>query len=431
MGRILVYAVINKNTLKQKVNIILTVWGIFSLLAIFIIFQRGINLEKKHVTIIELSENVKSEFFQSLIYREHFLLTGDTASFYPLMNHLHMAGEYLEEITRTASNDAENHSDSSHFLQRIPVMQNCLDKMEQIYAISAKTGDKTDLTEMTRMFVDYNLEFKEFENGLQKYLASENLNYKKIYSALVFGAFVILTISFIVISRLINALYITKRRLVEKTVETEQRERNRIAADLHDGLGSLLSGIHLYVKLLEAEVREGKNVTDHIVHLRQLSDQSLQNVKSVINNLEPLFLQKHGLVVSVERMFERMNKIGLMKFSFDTSGYHVSLSKSKDLILYRIISELANNALKHSGASWVDLKLESIRNMVYLHYYDNGIGFDPEAVHNGNGDKIGLQSMISRIESLDGKIDIKSKKGEGLSIELKFQYQKTKNHELK
>ena len=217
---------------------------------------------------------------------------------------------------------------------------------------------------------------------------------------------------------------ITELRLVEKTVETEQKERSRIAADLHDDLGGILSCINLYLKIMEAEFREGKDVSLQITNLRQLSDTSLQRVKAVINNLAPLALTKYGLVESVQRMCERMGKLGKSSFEFDARLFSQKLSSGTELILFRIFSELTNNALKHSQASIVKMALKSSKNRVTLTYHDDGVGFGMNLVQDNGKDKIGLKSIKNRIESLGGSYQIKTAPGKGLDIQLQFRITK-------
>ncbi len=408
--------------MKRQINIILLVWGLFSFVGILVTFQKGNRLEKKHVKIIELADNVKSEFFQSQVHQRNFFLSGDTALFTPLIKNLDAAEEYLSEIISISQINIERVDSTSknNFVLHVIKMQEYLVKIEEIFETWPLQNKDSSEQYLNIILLEYNKYFREFENGLQKYLSEESLSYKRTASILVIGAFTILIVSFIFISRLMNVLKATERRLVEKTVETEQKERNRIAADLHDGLGSLLSSIHLYIKILEVEIKEGKDVTEHIDHLRQLSDLSLQNVKTVIGNLEPLFLSKHGLITSVEKMCMRMNKLDVIHIEFSSEKFSVRLSRNTGLIVYRIISELLNNALKHSRAKNVNIHLESIRNKIFIYYSDDGVGFDWLGETINKEGKIGLKSIINRIELLGGSYDIQTSKGEGLSVKLWF-----------
>jgi len=406
---------------KRKINIILLLWGIFSFIAILVTFQEGVRLEKKHVVLIELNDQVKSEFFQSRIYWSQFLLSGDTSARYPLNQHLQAAGEFLEDMVPVSGINPFNTDSASPagFVRRIPRIRECLRQIGVLF-VNNYSGSGPDMDQLSEAFLNYNMQFREFERELHQYLTRQNHNYKIASFSLILISFITLVLSFIFISRLMKTLSSTEQRLVEKTVETEQKERHRIATELHDGLGSLLSSIHLYLKILEAEMQEGKDVTERVVYLKQLSDLSLQNVRSVVNNLEPLFLKKYGLIVSMHRMCQRMNKIEKISFELHADDFNLSLSKSTEMILFRIFSELVNNALKHSRASMVRLMLKNVRQQVYFRYEDDGIGFDPEEILRQEEGKLGLKNIISRIESLGGTQKIISAPGKGLNIYLQF-----------
>ena len=113
-----------------------------------------------------------------------------------------------------------------------------------------------------------------------------------------------------------------------------------------------------------------------------MSDISLQRVKMAINNLEPLFLKKYGLVESVQRICESMNDLGKSQFEFDAQHFNLKLSPNTELIMFRVFSELTNNALKHSQASLVRMTLMSSKNTVILNYTDDGVGFDMASGQN-------------------------------------------------
>lgn len=299
-------------------------------------------------------------------------------------------------------------------------MQDNLHEIESFFNKRENIQNIESQHELNKLFAAYNLRFKEFETGLQKYLSAENSDFKFISFLFKLGAFAALLVSLFFISKLLNRLKITEIKLVEKTVETEQKERNRIAADLHDDLGAILSSINLYLKILEAEVKEGKDVSSQIKNLRQLSDISLQRVKMAINNLEPLFLKKYGLVESVQRICESMNDLGKSQFEFDAQHFNLELSPNTELIMFRVFSELTNNALKHSQASVVRMTLMSSKNTVILNYTDDGVGFDMATGQNNEKNKIGLKSIENRIESLGGSCQLKTAPGKGVSMQLRF-----------
>ena len=231
--------------MKRNVNIILTVWGVFSLLAILFTFSRGVSLEKKHTIIIDLAERTKTEFFLSQKFHESFLLTGDTLSVPLLIEHLKIVEHNFDSIIHYIGKEASEVDPQSPegFISQVPSMQDNLHEIESFFNKRENIQNTESQHELNKMFAAYNLRFKEFETGLQKYLSAENSDFKFISFLFKLGAFAALLVSLFFISKLLNRLRITEIMLVEKTVETEQKERNRIAADLHDDLGAILSSI--------------------------------------------------------------------------------------------------------------------------------------------------------------------------------------------
>ena len=412
--------------MRRKANIILILWGSFSLLVVLFTFSVGMSLEKRHRAIIDLAERTKNEFFLAQKLKEQFFLSGDTMSVLLLIDHLKIAAQNFDSIIDyTGKEVAEADPRSPEgFIIHIPYMKAYLREIELFFGRSASVTDAKTRRRLNEIFAGNDMRFKEFESGLQKYLLRENRDFKLISFFFKLGAFIALMISLVYISKLINRLRMTELRLVEQTVETEQRERSRIAADLHDDLGGILSCINLYLKILEAEFREGKDVSQQITNLRQLSDTSLQRVEAVINNLAPLSLTKYGLEEAVHRMCGRMSKLGKCRFEFDARQFSHKLSPGTELILFRIFSELTNNALKHSRASLVQMVLKSSKHVVKLAYHDDGIGLGTNPVQDSGKNKIGLKSIKNRIESLRGTCQIKTAPGKGLDIRLQFRITK-------
>ena len=208
--------------------------------------------------------------------------------------------------------------------------------------------------------------------------------------------------------------------IINKTIEIEQKERHRISMDLHDGMGSLLSSIGLYIKLLQAEKFDNKEIVKKLNQLRQLSDQTFKSFEEVINNLNPACLNKYGLVNSLEDLFNKINDAGEVYFELQVENLHFRLSPTTEVILYRICNELINNTLKHSCAKTAKIILSYNRKKISLRYTDDGIGFNPVIDYYHNGGKTGLKNLASRVESLGGTYKMKSNPDQGVDIHIQF-----------
>lgn len=237
---------------------------------------------------------------------------------------------------------------------------------------------------------------------------------------LMFFSFLILLFCIFIIIKLINAISLADSKNFEKTIVIEQKERHRIAMDLHDGMGSLLSSIGLYIKLLQLEKIDNKEVVEKLNQLRQLSDQAYNSFEEVINNLNPACLNKYGLVKSLENLCDKINNTGEVYFELQVENLQYHLSKSTEAILYRICNELINNTLKHSGAKSAKIDLSNIKNKISLRYTDNGIGFNPVIDYYHKGGKTGLKNLASRVESLGGTYKMESNPDQGVDIHIQF-----------
>ena len=163
-----------------------------------------------------------------------------------------------------------------------------------------------------------------------------------------------------------------------------------------------------------------KGVVKKINQLRQLSDQAYKSLEEVINNLNPAFLNKYGLVKSLENICGKINNTGEVYFELQVENLNYHLSKSTEAILYKICNELINNTLKHSGAKMAKIVLSKIRNKISLRYTDDGIGFNPVIDYYHNGGKTGLKNLASRVESLGGTYKMKSTPDHGVYIHIQF-----------
>jgi len=185
-------------------------------------------------------------------------------------------------------------------------------------------------------------------------------------------------------------------------------------------MGSLLSSIGLYIKLLQAEKYDNKGVVKKMDQLRQISDQAYSSFEEVIDNLNPACLNKYGLVKSLADLFDKINNTGEVYFELLVENLHHRLLPTTEIILYRICNELINNTLKHSGAKTARIILSNNRNKISLRYTDDGIGFNPVIDYYQNGGKTGLKNLESRVESLGGTYNMKSNPDQGVDIHIQF-----------
>ncbi len=156
-----------------------------------------------------------------------------------------------------------------------------------------------------------------------------------------------------------------------------------------------------------------------LMYLNQLANHSLESIEEVIHNLNPSVISRLGLVKTLEKIIIKVNVPGKTQFSIDARNLTYKISQGMEVILYRICTELINNALKHSGAKKAWFTLYDIKKEIHLRYEDDGIGFQDEGSFLDD-DKTGLNNIYNRVESVGGICRINSEANKGVNIEISF-----------
>jgi signal transduction histidine kinase len=196
----------------------------------------------------------------------------------------------------------------------------------------------------------------------------------------------------------------------------QEIERNRIAKDLHDSVGALLSSIKLHFETISGHIEKGKGRQIY-EKTNQLIDEACFEVRNISHDMMPGSLIRFGLIPALQDYTSKL-KSG-KKLSVDIVDYGIpeQLDDSVSLNAYRIVQELLSNVIKHSGAREVMVQLTAKDNQLNIMVEDDGNGFDLEkAKENG----IGIKNIISRVNYLNGQIHFDSEKGKGTNIMIDF-----------
>ena len=196
-------------------------------------------------------------------------------------------------------------------------------------------------------------------------------------------------------------------------IEAEENERQRIARDLHDGVGQMMSAAKMNLSAFESRAHFGseeqKKTFEKII---QLVDESCRELRTVSHVMMPNALLKNNLATAIHEFTDKLNDPRL-KIHVYTSGLEERMPASVETVLYRVVQECVTNALKHSEATNLDISLVRENAEITGTIEDNGKGFVPGTV---SGDGIGLKNIVSRIEYLRGKLDVDSRPGKGTVI---------------
>ena len=200
----------------------------------------------------------------------------------------------------------------------------------------------------------------------------------------------------------------------------QEQERKRIAQDIHDTLGSILSTVKLRLSGLEefsgALQAQGK---DHFHNVISLLDDAVVELRNISQNIMPATLSKLGLVAALQNLFDKISSYSGIKIQYAVHGMNVRPDESVEIIIYRVVMELVNNVLKHAQAENVTIQLIQYADHINVTVEDDGNGFDLEEVRKQKRG-VGLENVISRLEYLKGKIEIDTAPGQGTSLVMDF-----------
>ena len=193
----------------------------------------------------------------------------------------------------------------------------------------------------------------------------------------------------------------TEQKMLATIIETEDAERKRFAEDLHDGLGPLLSTIKLYVGELKVE---NKDILDL---LNSIINDSIKSIRSISYNIMPIELTKNGIDYAIKSFCEKITLVTPIKIEINSNLSKKRLKWSVEKILYRILTEMINNSIKHSEATNINVEIKLIENSLYIVFSDNGKGFDIKTkLSEKKG--LGLNNIINRIKIINGTVEIES-----------------------
>jgi two-component system, NarL family, sensor kinase len=205
----------------------------------------------------------------------------------------------------------------------------------------------------------------------------------------------------------------------ESIIKGQEEERSRLARDLHDGPGGILSGIKLTLNnMTENVILSEQNALTFDRALGQL-DTAISEMRRVAHSMMPETLIKFGLTDALNDFCDGISQSGKLKVRFLALGMaSTKLPQTTEVTLYRIVQELLNNTLKHANATEALVQLSKNDNLLSLSVEDNGRGFDTNNILTSKG--IGMKNIENRVAFLNGTMDIKSEINKGTSVFIEF-----------
>ena len=356
----------------------------------------------------------------------------DIAHLKILTGELSEAGKYAEQSLAAAKESGKKET-MANSLIAIAEYYNKTGRQSDAYRALQRATDLNDSVLTEANIRQANTLSAIYENDKKEHAITQLETDKKIQSASVkqealLNIIFIITIVALLLLGAVSWLNFTNKRKIEqqKIVELEKEkqlmgveamlkgqedERSRLAKDLHDGLGSMLSGVKIsFSNMKENVIMDAANTRAFEKSLDQL-DNTIAELRKVAHNLMPEALVRFGLKSAVKDFCESIQLSGNTEIICEQFGTERELGNIADVNVYRIIQELVNNAVIHGQATQILVQLTKTNERVLITVEDNGKGFEISSLKKASG--IGLTNIQSRVNYFNGLMDIQSKPGEG------------------
>lgn len=296
--------------------------------------------------------------------------------------------------------------------------------LKEFVLINDSLQRKTQAQNVDELETKYRTEIKDKQLKLQQ----ATIKQKNTLNYILIGS----TAALLIISLLSYRTYKQKRKLQEQKItelekeklllatqsilKGQEEERSRLAKDLHDGLGGLLSGVKLQLGAMKGNLilseEHGRTFNKALVKL----DESISEMRRVAHNMMPEALMKLGLEQALQDYCDGLSESQPFTINCEFHALENRMPASTEIVVYRIVQELLNNAVKHSGATTILAQVIRQGDNLSITVEDNGKGFDISKTDITKG--AGLANVKARVDYLKGQMDIQSAPGRGTSVHI-------------
>lgn len=205
----------------------------------------------------------------------------------------------------------------------------------------------------------------------------------------------------------------------EAVLKGEEQERTRLAKDLHDGLGGMLSGIKYSLNTMKGNLIMTPENAQAFERSMDMLDSSIKEMRRVAHNMMPEALVKFGLDTALKDFCSDINQSGALKVTYQSIGItDTVIDQTSGITVYRIVQELLNNTMRHAAAKNAIVQVSKTGDLLSVTVEDDGKGFDTSVLYQARG--MGWSNIQNRVEFLKGKLDVNSQPGKGTSVHIEF-----------
>ena len=395
-------------------------YSLSNIAGVYVIQKKYDEAEKNLVRALHIREYLKDSFAIALTYSDLGVAMTGKGDYLKAIEYLTLSNKAAEALKYP-----ELQSNNYNELSTIAQKQGDFQKAFQYFLKRSALRDSLYAIEKTKQIEELN---SKYENAKKEQQITKQENRLRMQNYLLVGiACLVLFTALLVHARYkreklkkeqqLQTEIMNQQQLAVKAVmEAEENERERIAKDLHDGVGQMMSAAKMNLSAFESEIQfrdhEQRTAYDKII---TLVDESCREVRTVSHIMMPNALLKNNLGTAIRDFVDKLSNKQLQVHVY-TEGLEQRMDSNIETVLYRIIQECVNNAMKHAGASTLDISLIRDKDGISGTIEDNGKGFD--AADKGKFDGIGLKNITTRIEYLKGTVDFDSAPGRGTVVAL-------------
>ncbi|RYE26106.1 MAG: tetratricopeptide repeat protein [Sphingobacteriales bacterium] len=307
----------------------------------------------------------------------------------------------LNKILAHIAEQEKDFKTSIDLLENASKYQDSIFKLEGQRALAEmQTKYETEKKEAAIKLLEKDNELKDARNKQQLYIACG-----VIILLLVVGIFLYSILKAQQQKRLANERLEVEKQRLNTVIQTQEEERKRISAELHDGIGPILSAVKINLSMLDHNPENAERYATAM----SLIDRSYNELRQISHTMMPAMLAKTGLSQTLQEMVFNLNKAGKSEFNFYGDDEPERFSEQVEVNAYRIAQELLNNIMKYAKATEVTVQLHKENDELSLMIEDDGEGFDVNELYQSKGN--GWANMQSRLNLLEGNIEIDSKLG--------------------
>lgn len=385
------------------------------------VIQRKFDLaEQNLLRALHIRQLLKDSFAIALTYSDLGVAMNNKGDYSKAIAYLTLSNKAAESLKYP-----ELQSNNYNELSMVAQKQGDYQQAFQYFLKRSALRDSLYAIEKTRQIEELNSKYESAKKEQQIAEQQHRLNMQN-YLLAGAGLFILLA-GLLVHSRVKRAqlrketeiqqqLMLQQQLAAKAVMEAEENERERIARDLHDGVGQMMSAAKMNLSAFESEIpfssTEQRESFEKIIHL---VDESCREVRTVSHLMMPNALLKNNLGAAIRDFADKLSQKKL-QVNFYTEGLEERFDSNIETVLYRVVQECVNNAIKHAGASRLDISLIRDKEGISGTIEDNGKGFDSTDKEKSEG--IGLRNITTRIEYLKGTLDIDSSPGKGTLVAL-------------